>query len=277
MADLSRQDAEKLVESIDIPPRPAVVLAIMDEKARDEPDLGLIAEAISRDVGISAALLKTVNSPFFGLRQPVRSVSQAVNLLGLSRVVTLANSLALRTSVNAQGIERFWDQSSRTAMISAWLAGKFGHNRDNAHLFGLFRDCGIPLLMKRFKDYKETLRIANDDPRGFTSVEDERHGMNHAVIGAILARNWQLEELQRNAIRSHHELDVFTASQDGGLKNLVAIAHLAGQLESRYSRNRDDGEWKRFGPAVLSWLMIAEEDVEPLAQEVGSLLLESGL
>ncbi len=249
----------------------------MDEKARDEPDLGLIAEAISRDVGISAALLKTVNSPFFGLRQPVRSVSQAVNLLGLSRVVTLANSLALRTSVNAQGIERFWDQSSRTAMISAWLAGKFGHNRDNAHLFGLFRDCGIPLLMKRFKDYKETLRIANDDPRGFTSVEDERHGMNHAVIGAILARNWQLEELQRNAIRSHHELDVFTASQDGGLKNLVAIAHLAGQLESRYSRNRDDGEWKRFGPAVLSWLMIAEEDVEPLAQEVGSLLLESGL
>ena len=277
MAELSRQDAEKLVESIDIPPRPAVVLAIMDEKARDDPDLALIAEAISRDVGISAAMLKTVNSPFFGLRQTVRSVGQAVSLLGLSRVVTLANSLALRTSLNAQGIERFWDQSARTAMISAWLAGKFGHNRDEAHLFGLFRDAGIPLLMKRFKDYKETLRLANDDPRGFSAVEDERHGMNHAVIGAILARNWQLDELVRNAIRNHHDLEMFTLTQDGAMKNLIAIAHLAGQLESRYSRNRDDGEWKRFSQAVLSWLMIDEEDVEPLAQEVGSLLLESGL
>ncbi len=277
MAELSRQDAEKLVESIGIPPRPAIVLAIMDEKARDEPDLGLIAETIARDVGISAALLKTVNSPLFGLKQTVRSVKQAVGLLGLSRVVTLANSLALRTSVNAQGIERFWDQSARTAMISAWLAGKFGHNRDDAYLFGLFRDSGIPLLMKRFKDYKETLRLADADPRGITALEDERHGMNHAIIGAILARNWHLDESVRNAIRNHHEHDVFRSSDDTQVKNLIAVSHLAGQLECRYSRNRDDGEWTHFSEAVQTWLMIGDEDVEPLSQEVASLLLESGL
>lgn len=277
MAELSRQDAEKLVESIGIPPRPAIVLAIMDEKARDEPDLGMIADTIARDVGISAALLKTVNSPLFGLRQNVRSVKQAVGLLGLSRVVTLANSLALRTSVSAQGIERFWDQSARTAMISAWLAGQFGHNRDDAYLFGLFRDAGIPLLMKRFKDYRETLRLADTDPRGFTAVEDERHGMNHAVVGAILARNWHLDESVRNALRNHHEHDVFSSSDDSAMKNLIAVSHLAGQLECRYSRNRDDGEWKHFAQAVQAWLMICEEDMDPLKQEVGSLLLESGL
>jgi HD-like signal output (HDOD) protein len=277
MTELSRQDAEKLVDSIGIPPRPAIVLAIMDERARDEPDLGLIADTIARDVGISAALLKTANSPMFGLRQSIRSVQQAVSLLGLSRVVTLANSLALRTSVNAQGIERFWDQSARTAMISAWLAGKFGHNRDDAYLFGLFRDAGIPLLMKRFKDYKETLRLADTDPRGITAVEDERHGMNHAVIGAILARNWLLDESVRNAIRSHHEYDVFNVSDDTQVKNLIAVSHLAGQLEGRFSRNRDDSEWMHFAQPAMTWLMIGEEDIEPLAQEVGSLLLESGL
>ncbi len=277
MATLSRQDAEKLVESIGIPPRPAVVLAVMDEKSRDEPDLALIGEIISRDVGVSAALLKAVNSPLFGLPRKVHSVAQAVNLLGLSRVATLVNSLALRTSLNAQGIERFWDQSARTAMISAWLAGKLGHDRDGALLFGLFRDAGIPLLMKRFKDYKDTLRLANQDPRGFTVVEDERHGMNHAIVGAILARNWLLADAVRDAIRHHHEPEVFQSTPDSAVKNLIAIAHLAGQLENRYSRNQDDGEWQHFGVPVKTWLMIEEEDLPVLAQEVGTLLLESGL
>lgn len=66
------------------------MLAIVDEKARDEPDIGLITETIARDVGISAALLKMANSLLFGLKQNVRSVQQAVGLLGLSRGVTLA-------------------------------------------------------------------------------------------------------------------------------------------------------------------------------------------
>ncbi len=277
MAALSRQDAEKLVESIGIPPRPAVVLAIMDEKSKDEPDLALIGEIISRDVGISAALLKAVNSPLFGLPRKVHSVAQAVNLLGLSRTATLANSLALKTSLNAQGIERFWDQSARTAMISAWLAGKMGYDRDDALLFGLFRDAGIPLMMKRFKDYKDTLRLANQDPRGFTAVEDECHGMNHAMVGAILARNWLLAESIRNAIRSHHELDVFERSSDSTVKNLIAVAHLAGQLESTLNRHQDDSEWKAFGPPVQTWLMIGDEDMARLTEEMGAILLESGL
>lgn len=277
VTELSRQDAEKLVESIGIPPRPAVVLAVMDEKSRDEPDLALIGDLISRDVGVSAAMLKTVNSPLFGLTRKVHSISQAVSLLGLGRIAALVNSLALRTSLNAQGIERFWDKSARTAMISAWLAGKLGHDRDEAHLFGLFRDAGIPLLMKRFKDYKDTLRLASQDLRGFTAVEDERHGMNHAVVGAILARNWQLTESVRIAIRSHHEADIFQRSSDSAVKNLIAVAYLAGQLESIDAGSQEDGEWKLFGEAVKTWLMIGDEDLVTLTQEAGALLLESGL
>jgi HD-like signal output (HDOD) protein len=103
-------------------------------------------------------------------------------------------------------------------------------------LIGLFRDAGIPLLMKRFADYKDTLRLANQYPRGFTVVEDERHGMNHAVVGAILGRSWLLAEHVRNAIRNHHEPAIFQDATDASEKSLIAIAHLAGQLESRYSR-----------------------------------------
>lgn len=278
MTDLSREDAEKLVAAIGIPPRPAVVLAVMDEKSKAEPDLMVIGDAISHDVGVAAALLKTVNSPLFGLRNPVRSIPHAVSMLGLRQVSTLVNSLALKTTLNTQGIERFWDQSARIATLSAWLAGKLGHDRDNAHLFGLFRDAGIPLLMRRFKDYKDTLRLANQpDAPGFTVVEDSRHGVNHAMVGAIVARNWLLSENLRVAIARHHDPDLFSSQTDSEIKNLVALSHLAGQIESRATRNQNDSEWKRLSEPALAWLMLGDEDVEELTLLATSLLLDQSL
>lgn len=277
MAEITRQDAEALVASIGIPPRPAVVLTVLEEKARDVPDIRAVIAAISRDVGVSAALLKTVNSALFGLRSEVASIPHAISLLGMNRIATLVNTLALKTSLNAHGIERYWDQSARTALASAWLARKMGHDIDSAHMFGLFRDAGIPLLMKRFGDYKDTLRLANSSTEGlFTEIEDARHGMNHAIIGAILARNWCLPDVVHESVRRHHDPDVFRSDTPGGVKTLVALSHLAGQIESVHSRNADDPEWLRFAPAAMAWLMLDEPDVAVLTEEIGSLLLESG-
>jgi len=275
--ELSRSDAEALVSSIGIPPRPAVVLEVMEQKSKATPDLRAIIGAISRDVGVAAALLKTGNSPLYGLRSPVQSVMAAVNLLGIGRIATLVNSLALKTSLNAQGIERFWDQSARTALTCAWLARKMGHDPDSAHLFGLFRDAGIPLLIKRFKDYKDTLRLANiSQGRSFTDTEDIQHGMNHAIVGSILARNWNLPDLVHNAILHHHDPDIYHRDTPDGIKSLVAIGHLAGQIESRHSRNADDNEWLRFQEPAMAWLMLDTPDILELVETGMSLLLESG-
>ena len=274
---LSRQDAEKLVAAIGIPPRPAVVIAIQDEKSRPAPDLKLIADILARDVGLTASLLKAVNSPLFGLKQRVQSIPHAVSLIGMSGIMNLVNALALKTSLNAHGIERFWDQSARTAHVCAWLAGKLSHERDTAYLFGLFRDAGIPLLMKKFKDYKETLRLANQPGKEFVIVEDQRHGVNHTQVGLIVARNWLLADEVRLAIARHHDLDLFDeAATSPQVKNLVALSHLAGQLECLHSRQADDTEWARMKSALMTWLMLGDEDLEELAKEASTLLLESG-
>ena len=46
-------------------------------------DLHTLEAIIVRDVGLSYRLLRYINSAFFGLRQPVRSIGQALALLGL--------------------------------------------------------------------------------------------------------------------------------------------------------------------------------------------------
>lgn len=278
--DIARPEAEKLVQGIDIPPRPSVVLAVMNERDKEEPDLSSLVHLIAADVALSAAVIKAVNSPLFGLTRRVTSVEQAVRLLGLRSLSNLVTGLALRTSLRVPGIERFWDQAGHTALLAAHLSHRVGLARDDAHLFCLFRDAGIPLMLHRFPDtYLDTLRLANQDAaRPFTEVEEARHGANHAVVGYYLARSWGLPETIRTAILRSHELGVCLDQREHEtVKRLVALGHLAGYLENRVTRPSPDLEWVKFSHGALTQLMIAEEELPELEREAEHLIMESGV
>lgn len=286
MKELSTQEAQKILGNITIPPRPSLVTAVMEERMRPEPDIARITKLIASDVGLSAAVLKTVNSPLYGLRQRAASIEQAVFLLGMTNISALVMGLALRKQVQP-GLERFWDTASRTALVASFLAKSLNlSNQEEAHLYGLFNNCSLPLMMQRFPDYKETLRIANrDTTRAFTAVEDERHGTNHAAVGSLLATNWQLPDTLRNAIRYHHDLDIFTSARPFEELNLIAAGILAEHIEQTYTishsatatRAEADAEWEKLDAAALSHLMIDLATFTSLQREAHELLAESGL
>ena len=69
---------EKTLKGIAIPSRPQVLLQIESELRKDDPDPRIVARLIEADVGLTAAVLKTVNSPFFGLAKRTSSAAQAV-------------------------------------------------------------------------------------------------------------------------------------------------------------------------------------------------------
>ena len=70
-------------KDIEIPPRPAILERISSEMLKDEPDYKRLANIISADVSLSAGLIKTANSPFFGYRIRARTINDALMLLGL--------------------------------------------------------------------------------------------------------------------------------------------------------------------------------------------------
>ncbi len=279
MTDLSQAEAEKIIASVSIPPRPAVVTTILEERNKDEPDLPRIARLIATDVGLAAAVLKTVNSPLFGLRRQVTSIEHGVSMLGMKNVGALVMGLSLRNAVPTQGLDRFWDEAARTALVSAYLAQALGcASREDAHVFGLFHNAGIPLLMRRFPNYKDVLRKANaESGRSFTDVEDAELGTNHAVVGALLAKGWQLPEPIRQAIGQHHDLDIFASHLPAESLNLVALSLLSEHIESTMSRLSAHVEWEKRGGTALSHLMLDEEQFEELIKDAQNMLEESGL
>ena len=280
--ELIDQELERVALSIGIPPCPAILQAIADEMNRDEPSLAKIEQLISKDVGLSATLLKTINSPFYGLTDKISTLPQAINLLGLAMLSRTISELVLKQISLARdqvNMERFWDSSGKLASTAATLAMRLGINREAAYTYGLFQNCGIPILMQRFPDYKQTLALANlSADRKFTDIEDEAHGANHATIGYLLTKSWNLTAVISHAIRFHHDYSVFSAP-DGkhppeALK-LIALGMLADYAVQKIFGQNFSLEWQKGGALALAHLGLDADQFEEMLTEV-RLLMELG-
>lgn len=258
-----------------IPPRPGILVDLQKELQRPTPDLKAIAALVSRDVGLASAVLQTVNSPFYGLRRKIGSIPQAVQILGAGNVATIVTGLLLRQSVGEGGpsLERFWDSAEKVAGIAAHVAGLLPRvSRDEAYSLGLFRDCGIPLLIRRFPDYIQTLKLGAGDDLAMVKLEDERHGTNHAMVAYMVARRWELPDAICTAIQRHHDTSIFDESEDaGGPATLVALNAVAEHLFDEGLRGRNDHHWTTIGPKVLHHLGLSVSEFKDIEDEIPAL------
>lgn len=257
---------------IGIPPCPVILDKFISEARKDEPDLSRLAAIIGTDVGISAGLIKTANSPYFGVRQRVRSVNEALTMLGFKTASRAVSGLILHnTFPNVRNLERFWDTSARVAQISGWLAQKMnirGLSADDSYTFGLFRDCGIPVLLGHYPQYEQVLVCANNDAeREFTEIEDASLPTNHAMVGCILAQNWWLPEEICLAIRNHHSL-VVLESANSNLPllslQLIATAQLAEHIVQHQLKLCMTQEWTKLGAACQKILALDDTRLDEL-------------
>ncbi len=267
------------VRNIGIPPRPAILEQINREIANSEPDFAHLAALIGSDVALAASLIKVANSPYYGFSKKVRSVQEALLVLGLKVAVRTIAGLSLRAVFKrAPSFERFWDASACTARVADWLvqrlSGRHGVRPEDAYTFALFRDCGIPVLMMPFPEYRGILQQANEEESlSFTDVEDVALSINHAIVGAELAENWLLPEEIHQAIRHHHDLAVLQANPPPGVepatRRLIAIAQLAEYLiqQNTVRDHNHTREWPKLGPACLALLELDGDALHTLTGE----------
>ena len=93
-----------LGSQINIPPQPAVLLEI--DKLINKPNnqLSAIGNLINKDVGLSAAIFKLVNSSFYKSSSQITSIQKAITVLGISQVSNLIKGLSLRKAIGGNEI-----------------------------------------------------------------------------------------------------------------------------------------------------------------------------
>ncbi|MRD74035.1 HDOD domain-containing protein [Rhodocyclus tenuis] len=264
-----------LLRGFEIPPCPAVLNDLRRELDSDDCDPRRVAQLISRDVGLSAAVIRVANSPALALQRKAKTIGEALSLLGSRQILNLVVGELLKRLVsqeNSPSLERFWDRAALSAAVCARLSGRLrGSQRDTAYCFGLFRDCGIPLMMQRFPDYKTTLQLANRASTSFTDVEDSRHGVDHAVIGYLLARSWNLSANLCAAMRSHHEFSALYQESDSGLSvessTLIGIGVVAERIISLSQNASEENEWRLGRDAVSHFFSLGEGELDDIVDD----------
>lgn len=264
---------ESSLYKIGIPPRPAILDRIHEQMQKDEPDFNQLANIISADVALSASLINITNSPYFGFRGRVHSTREALMVLGLNVTSKAIAGIVMRRAFpQSPHLERFWDASARIARLSGWLAQQVTKlHADDAYTYGLFRDCGIPILLSRYPEYTDILKTANLDAiRNFTEIEDQQLPTNHAVVGYVMAQSWWLPDETVLSIRHHHNVEMLNAPTippSMSCRQMIAVAQLAEHLLQQRSGLSMTQEWVKLGPACLHLLKLDETDVKELLSD----------
>jgi HD-like signal output (HDOD) protein len=270
--ELSKEQLDKILLGISIPPQPQIMVDLQMEQAMPDPDIIHIAKLISQDVGLAGTVLKVVNSPFYGLSNKITSIQQAVGILGMNSVVNIVNGTSIKSSMSDEKIKtltRFWDSAMDVAMTSATLAKAVGYNYpDNAYTLGLFHNCGVPLLMSKFSNYVDVMiESYSGSHERIIDFENQQYNTNHAVIGYYTAKSWNLPKVLCDIIAEHHNCRRLYTSKplETDRVTLTSILKMAEHICGSYKvlgRQEEDHEWDDIGKLVLEFLGFNDYDLD---------------
>jgi HD-GYP domain-containing protein (c-di-GMP phosphodiesterase class II) len=277
--ELSPDDEERLINAVlaggvKIPPLPSVLLELRALQKNDDAGARQYAALISRDVGLSGALFRVARSPVFALRAKVETLDKVVSVLGIRHTESIVRSESLRQSLQdpkyTQILERLWKRMGDIADLCALIVkrtGLSGVSLDQAYTVGMFHDCGVAMLCKRYPAYAKGLTGKGGDADVLRL--DREQQTSHTVLGQSVAKNWQLPAEVVASIRYHHD------HQARGLPEttlrLIAILQFAIHIYNMKT-GEDDREWPAWQPRVIALLGRDAEGLGLLETEIRASL-----
>ncbi len=212
---LRAEKLRKLVaQTTALPSQPAVYNDLV--KALQAPDVSLrvVQELIARDIGMTTKVLQLVNSAFFGIRQHISSVSQAVNLLGLDIIKALVISLRIFEQFDPQklgglSLDALFDHSMTVGAAAKQIARAEKTERpvaDDGFMAGILHDVGKLIIAVRLPEEYKKMRLASAKSNmPLHVIEQKVLGATHAEAGAYLLGLWGLPNNIVEAVAFHHQ------------------------------------------------------------------------
>ena len=122
---------DKLIAAVkkteNIPTLPKVLTKISEEIDNDNFSIKNIGDLMSRDVSLSARILKIVNSPFYGFPQRIYSINHAIVLLGANVLKSIVISTSVFTAME-EAMTGLSEHSLFCAFTSKHIAQEINKN-----------------------------------------------------------------------------------------------------------------------------------------------------
>jgi HD-like signal output (HDOD) protein len=251
----SSADMRKKIRNRDIrlPEIPSIIFTLNDTIADPFSSADDIALVISKSPGLSALLLRIVNSAFYGFPSRIDSVARAVTIIGSKEVSALAVgiiTMEVFTDIpkTVFDMQAFTHHSLACGVIARIVAAG-GNIRNTEQMFvsGLLHDIGRLVIFKYFP--QQAAFMLSERSTGEGSLYDREKavmGFRHTDIAADLFEKWKFPVTLIQNVVFHHRP---SAAQDPAK---AAVIHLSDMIAHSLGEGKS-GEWRLPALDVAAW------------------------
>ncbi|THB63302.1 MAG: HDOD domain-containing protein [Desulfovibrio sp.] len=242
---------------------PAIYQRLMEVLDHPRSTSAHLAEVLGKDPGLSAKLLKLVNSPYYGFPSTIDTIQRAVTLIGINELTTLALGVSVIESFGSVpcelvDMESCWKHSIACGLLASFLAArKPGVSEERFFVAGLLHDIGRLVLFARLPEQMVWLiRRAWEDHVALEELEKQYLGFDHASLAGMLLNAWNLPDSLVRMIRFHHCPEQSPNPLEASVVHIAdttSVALCFGQSGTRLVPPISSPAWNTLGlsPAAL--------------------------
>ncbi|MBN1500230.1 MAG: HDOD domain-containing protein, partial [Spirochaetes bacterium] len=202
--------ADKLSREIDsLPPIPEVVREISSLCDDTEIKIEEISGLIRKDPGLISTILKFANSAWYGSPQKIIVIDDAVKLVGLKKIKTLALVSSVEEIIKSRypKLKSIWNESYKRAFYAYNISIQLRNNgnSENTYLGALLSNIGKIILLavdsellKKLNKISGIIQIPDME-----ILEEYSLGISHSSLASLIARKWNFDESLCSAIEFH--------------------------------------------------------------------------
>ena len=270
---------DRVIERVTQLPFSPVAMKILEVAWDERAGARDMAKVIVLDQAFTARLLRIANSPFYGQSREVTTVSQAVAILGMDAIASLALTLFTFGSFpeddnETLSIGQLWEHCLGCGVWARAIAKRLKHRTpEEAFIAGLLHDMGKVLLYRFFKkELLQAVEIAAAEGLSLSEAEHRTLGTDHAVVGQAAANQWGFPPLLRYSIAFHRTPQELPRNTDEPVRQIVAIVHVADSLcESSEIGNGGERGAGAIDESVWETLRVTEDECREM---VGPVVVE---
>ena len=209
-------DLNKVLSAEHLPAMPQSAIRLLEVSRDPAAGPAEFAIPIEADPGLTVQVLKFVNSSYFGFRNEISNVKQAVTLVGVRTIKNFSLYSAVFGLIpdpkcGPFDLKKLWQDSLRRALFARRMGKVLGmEEAEEPFAAALLQDMAVPLLAKEVPDAYSKLfgaRTHSENRIRLSDLEQHVFGWTHAEAAGIMARKWSLPENFAVLIEDHLAVD----------------------------------------------------------------------
>ncbi len=263
-----------VLSSTELPTLPTVASALISLTSKEDTTLTDIADLVSKDIALSAKILKVSNSAFYSFPQQIGSINQAVSILGINAVRSLVLSFSFLSIKGGRksdhfDFQKFWERSLASAVAARLILGKVnGADTEEIFISGLLQNLGELIFAKTFPDeYEKVLCQLEEEQGAVTEIEKRLIGVDHCTIGYEVAKSWGFPEVLLLPILFHHDPQQY-AGQNLKIKATTNAVYLSDILINILFSRTPEEYHKQFQKEAKKLFGLSSADINSILSDL---------